>query len=153
MRFIAAIVAALIVATSWPTTSQAGFFSRNKSAVIATVSLSKQQMVVVVRDKRGRKQRQVFQVSTGKEGFETPEGTWRASWMAKDHRSDTYDNAPMPNSVFFSPGYAIHGTGEVSKLGRPASHGCVRLALSHSEYFFNKVAEIGMQRTKITVVE
>lgn len=151
MRLLAAVLA-IVAVTSFSTPSQAGLFS-NKSQVVATVSLSQQKMYVEVRNRRGKRQRHIFPVSTGKEGFETPMGTWRASWMAKDHRSDTYDNAPMPYSVFFSPGYAIHGTGEVSKLGQPASHGCVRLALPHSVYFFQAVAQIGMERTKIVIVE
>ncbi len=151
MRLVAAALAvAAFVSSSSP--GVAGFFS-NKSKVVATVSLSRQQMVLDVTNRRGKRQRHVFPVSTGKRGFETPTGKWRASWMARDHRSDTYDNAPMPYSVFFSPGYAIHGTGEVSKLGRPASHGCVRLALPHSAYFFGAVEQIGMKRTQIVIVE
>jgi len=153
MRFLAAALSLCFVA-SFSTPSSAGLFSRaKKSQVVATVSLSRQQMILEVTDRRGTRVRNVFPVSTGKEGFETPMGMWRASWMAKDHRSDTYDNAPMPYSVFFSPGYAIHGTFEVSKLGQPVSHGCVRLALPHSEYFFRSVMEIGMERTKIVIVE
>lgn len=151
---ILTVILTLATLASFSTPGEAGLFSRaKKPRVVATVSLSRQQMIVEVTDQRGRRVRNVFPVSTGKEGFETPMGMWRASWMAKDHRSDTYDNAPMPNSVFFSPGYAIHGTYEVSKLGQPASHGCVRLALQHSEYFFQAVTQVGMARTKIMVVE
>ena len=43
--------------------------------------------------------------------------------------SKQYDDAPMPYSVFFKGGYAIHGTGYVSQLGRPASHGCIRVPM------------------------
>lgn len=150
MRLVAAILA-IVAVTSLSSPGLAGFF--DKSKIVATVSLSRQQMVVEITNRRGKRQRHVFPVSTGKQGFETPMGTWRASWMARDHRSDTYDRAPMPYSVFFSPGYAIHGTGDVAKLGRPASHGCVRLALPHSAYFFEAVTQIGMKRTKIVIVE
>ena len=151
---IVAFVLALAVSAVWSTPGDAGLFKRsNKSRVQVTVSLSEQKMFVVVSDRRGRKTRKTFVVSTGADGFETPTGTWRASWMAKDHKSDTYDGAPMPNSVFFAPGYAIHGTAEVSKLGQRASHGCVRLRPADSEYFFQAVSEIGMARTKITIVD
>ncbi|WP_421724317.1 L,D-transpeptidase [Bauldia sp.] len=151
MRLVA-VAFTLIALALWSMPAEAGWF-RDRSKVVATVSLSQQTMKLVIRDKRGRRQNHVFPVSTGKEGFETPTGTWRASWMARDHRSDTYDNAPMPYSVFYSPGYAVHGTGEVDKLGAPASHGCVRLSLAHSALFYQAVETVGMKRTQITVVE
>jgi lipoprotein-anchoring transpeptidase ErfK/SrfK len=151
MRIIAAIIVAVaVIGATAP--GQAGAFSkRDRSKVVATVSLSQQVMVLDVTDRIGKRVRHVWPVSTGKPGFETPTGSWRASWMAKDHVSDTYDNSPMPNSVFFTPGYAIHGTDAVSRLGRPASHGCVRLAPQNAETFYELVAQIGMARTQIVV--
>ena len=68
-----------------------------------------------------------WRVSTARKGYYTPRGTFGVTRTAKVYYSRKYDNSPMPNSVFFHGGYAIHGTGYIKSLGRPASHGCVRL--------------------------
>jgi hypothetical protein len=68
-------------------------------------------------------------VSTGLRGYTTPSGTYTARSMNKIWYSRQWDNAPMPHAVFFTKdGHAIHGTLEVKRLGKPASHGCVRLS-------------------------
>lgn len=67
-------------------------------------------------------------VSTARRGYETPTGTFYPYSLQPMHYSRKYDNAPMPHSIFFSGGYAIHATYQVGSLGRPASHGCVRLS-------------------------
>lgn len=71
-------------------------------------------------------------VSTARAGYHTPSGTFRPYSYQPMHYSKKYDNAPMPHSIFFSGGYAIHATPHVGNLGRPASHGCVRLSPSHA---------------------
>ena len=68
-----------------------------------------------------------WRVSTARSGYYTPRGSFRSQRLARMHYSRKYDNSPMPHSVFFHGGYAIHGTGAVKSLGRPASHGCIRL--------------------------
>jgi len=95
-------------------------------------------------------------VSTGKAGLPTPKGTfyiknkipfaysplyklWMRNWnaLAKNPDGSGYE------------GYGIHGLpcfdrdcnrieGE-SHLGRPVSHGCVRLGLDAAQYFFEKI--------------
>ena len=45
----------------------------------------------------------------------------------------------MPYAVFFTGGYAVHATEAVARLGQPASHGCVRLALENAATFFELV--------------
>lgn len=72
----------------------------------------------------------VWPVSTARKGYVTPTGTFTPYAYQLMHYSKKYDNAPMPHSIFFSGGYAIHATPHVSLLGRPASHGCIRLAPS-----------------------
>lgn len=156
MKTFAKIIAAAtfaIAAIGFATPSQAGLFSalKPKSKIVATVSLSQQTMTVEVTDKRGQKQTATWIVSTGKQGFETPTGTWRAKWLSKDHKSSQYNDAPMPNSVFFVGGYAVHGTNAVAKLGQPASHGCIRLGLDNAETFFELVEAYGKWNTKIVV--
>ena len=57
----------------------------------------------------------------------------------------------MPHSVFFRGGYAIHGTNHVKSLGRPASHGCIRLAPGNARAFYNLVKAYGPRNTRIIV--
>jgi len=57
----------------------------------------------------------------------------------------------MPHAIFFHEGYAIHGTYAVSRLGTPASHGCVRLLPAHAAELFALVRSQGMGGTRIVV--
>lgn len=90
-------------------------------------------------------------VSTGRRGYGTPSGSFRATRLERMWHSRKYEMAPMPYSVFFKGGYAIHGTYEVKRLGRPASHGCVRLAPSHAKQLFSLVSQYGMGSTRIDI--
>lgn len=76
-------------------------------------------------------------VSTARKGYYTPIGSWHPYSYQPMHYSKKYDNAPMPHSIFFSGGYAIHATPHVGNLGRPASHGCVRLSPSNAATLYN----------------
>lgn len=86
------------------------------------------------------KLRHEWRVSTGRRGYDTPSGSFRPQRMERQWYSRKYDDAPMPNSIFFSGGYAIHGTNQVGRLGRRASHGCIRLAPSHAAQLYNLVS-------------
>ena len=90
-------------------------------------------------------------VSTGRDGFDTPSGSYRPQRLEKMWYSKQYDDAPMPNAVFFREGYAIHGTYETGRLGRQASHGCVRLAPRHAAALFDLVEDHGSKNTRINV--
>lgn len=92
-----------------------------------------------------------WKVSTARQGYYTPRGSFRVQRMARVYYSKKYDNAPMPNSVFFHGGYAIHGTGHIRALGRPASHGCVRLHPSNAAALYALVQKYGPSRTSITL--
>ena len=92
-----------------------------------------------------------WKVSTAGPGYHTPRGSWRPTRLARMHYSKKYDNAPMPYSVFFKGGYAIHGTGAIKRLGRPASHGCIRLHPSNAAALFSLVREYGARNTRITI--
>ena len=92
-----------------------------------------------------------WRVSTAREGFYTPRGSFGVTRTAKIYYSKKYDNAAMPNSVFFYGGYAIHATGAVRNLGRPASHGCVRLHPSNAAALYDLVQQYGPRRTRITL--
>ncbi len=92
-----------------------------------------------------------WRVSTGRAGYYTPRGNFSVKRLARMHYSRKYDNAPMPNSLFFHGGYAIHGTNYVRQLGRPASHGCVRLAPGNAAALYALVQQHGARRTRITL--
>jgi hypothetical protein len=93
----------------------------------------------------------VWKISTGRVGYRTPNGTYRPQRLEKFWRSRKYGMAPMPHSIFFHAGYAIHGTNEVSRLGRTASHGCIRLAPGNAAALFGLVQRHSMAATRIVI--
>ena len=92
-----------------------------------------------------------WKVSTARDGYYTPRGSWRPFLLKKMHYSRKYDNSPMPNSIFFLGGYAIHATYYVNQLGRPASHGCIRLHPQNAAKLYSLVLKHGMKSTRITI--
>ena len=94
-----------------------------------------------------------WRVSTARAGYHTPRGSWRPFLLKKMHYSRKYDNSPMPNSIFFLGGFAIHGTGYVKSLGRPASHGCIRLAPANAMKLYNLVQKHGLRSARISIVD
>lgn len=117
------------------------------AAVVANISLSNQTMTVT----ENGFIRYQWKVSTARKGFVTPQGSWKAKWLSKNHRSRKYDNAPMPYAVFYNGGYAVHATYETKRLGRPASHGCIRLHPENAAAFFALTSRYGIANTRITV--
>jgi lipoprotein-anchoring transpeptidase ErfK/SrfK len=93
----------------------------------------------------------VWPVSTGRGGFGTPVGRFRPQWLARSWFSTRYYGSPMPHSIFFHKGYAIHGTNYISRLGGPASHGCVRLHPAHAARLFALVQRAGLANTSIVI--
>jgi lipoprotein-anchoring transpeptidase ErfK/SrfK len=81
--------------------------------------------------------------------FYTPTGTFRPQSLQVMHYSKKYDNNPMPYSIFFTGGFAIHGTPYVGNLGHPASHGCVRLRTDNAKILYNIVEQD--KNTKIII--
>lgn len=94
----------------------------------------------------------LWPVSTGRSGYKTPTGEYTVKRMEKMWYSRKYDDAPMPHSIFFHGGYAIHATYDLKRLGRPASHGCVRLHPQAAEYLFDVVKYFGAENTVVRVV-
>jgi lipoprotein-anchoring transpeptidase ErfK/SrfK len=92
-----------------------------------------------------------WKISSARGGYVTPVGVYKPQWTSRMHYSKQYYNSPMPYSVFFHRGYALHGTSAVGRLGRPASHGCVRLRTANAKKFYNLVHKHGKGLTKITV--
>ena len=99
------------------------------------ISKSKQRMIV-----HSSEGSYSWPVSTARRGYYTPTGVFYPYSLQPMHYSRKYDNAPMPHSIFFSGGYAIHGTPHVGNLGRPASHGCVRLSPSNAATLYGIVS-------------
>lgn len=117
------------------------------ASLVARVDISTQTMTVIHRGKVKYR----WRVSTARPGKVTPAGTWTAKWLSKNHRSSRYNNAPMPYSIFYSGNYAVHGTNQVSRLGRPASAGCVRLDTRNARILYELAQREGLKNTRIVV--
>ncbi|MEZ5870526.1 MAG: L,D-transpeptidase [Nitratireductor sp.] len=117
------------------------------AGVEARIDLSEQRMRVY----QNGMLRYTWKVSTARGGYVTPTGNYRPTRMHTMWYSKKYHNSPMPYSIFFRGGYAIHGTGAVKALGRPASHGCVRLHPDNARTLFNMVSASGPKNTKISI--
>jgi lipoprotein-anchoring transpeptidase ErfK/SrfK len=123
------------------------FVSSALASVKVNIDLGAQRMYVYV---DGKLQHD-WAISSGRKGYETPTGSYRPTRLEREWYSRQYDDAPMPNAIFFSGGYAIHGTYETRRLGRTASHGCIRLAPSNAARLFSLVEERGRRSTRIEI--
>ena len=117
------------------------------ASLVAHVDVSSQTMTV---KKHGLVVGQ-WKVSTGRNGYYTPRGTYRPTRMHTMWYSRKYDNSPMPYSIFFRGGYAIHGTGAVKALGRPASHGCIRLHPDNARALYSMAKQVGPKNVRIVI--
>jgi len=136
-RIVAAI--ALLISLASPAAAK---------SLVAEVDLSDQAMTVVYKGETLVR----WTVSTGRAGYRTPVGSFRPQRMYEDYYSRQYDGSPMPFSVFYDRGYAIHGTYDTWSLGRPASHGCIRLLRANAEKLFDLILTVGPENTRIKVV-
>lgn len=121
--------------------------SKAFAGVVAQIDLSSQRMHVFVNGKPAY----TWKVSTARPGYRTPTGTYKPYHLARRHYSSIYNNSPMPHSIFFLRGYAIHGSYETKHLGRPASHGCVRLHPSNAARLYSLVQRHGAGNTTIRI--
>ena len=137
MRSLALAALILVLAT---TGASAG--------IIARIDISDQTMTVM----EDGNVLYSWSVSTARQGYRTPRGTFRPIRMHKMWYSHKYHMSPMPYSIFFHGGFAIHGTDAVKYLGRPASHGCIRLHPSNAKTFYDLVQSRGAQNTRIVLV-
>jgi hypothetical protein len=123
-----------------------GGLTRAEADILVTVDKTAQRLTVNV----GGVTRYSWPVSTARWGYRTPNGSYRPQRLARTWFSRKYDMSPMPYSIFFAGGYAIHGSYEVSRLGRPASHGCIRLHPQNAAVLFAMVKE-NTKDTRIVV--
>ena len=139
MRIATMLVAAGIALTA--------FIKDVSAAVTAQVDISQQIMRVYVDGALMH----VWPVSTARMGYSTPVGVYRPTMLSAYHRSAKYGNSPMPHSIFFHGGYAIHGSYEIRSLGRQASHGCIRLHPANARELFQMVNYFGPGSTRIVI--
>jgi len=132
----AAALCALLVTGSRPAAAD----------ILLNVSKSSQRMSVLV----DGTSRYIWKVSTGSKQHTTPSGVYKPQWLARKWRSKKYGNAPMPHSIFFHEGYAIHGTTELARLGKIASHGCVRLHPDNAAKLYDLVQK-QMANTRVVI--
>ena len=119
-----------------------------RANIVINIDKSAQQMTVAV----DGAQRYVWPVSTGRPGYDTPNGMFKVNRMDANHFSQEWDNAPMPHTMFFDlHGHAIHGFSDVKHLGMAVSHGCVRLSPANATVLFDLVKAEGMANTSVTV--
>jgi len=118
------------------------------SVVLIDINKTQQEMKVFV----DGVQKYDWPVSTGRAGYSTPSGTYTATSMNKIWYSKQWDNSPMPHSIFFiKDGHAIHGSYEVKKLGKPVSHGCVRISPQNATTLYTLVEENGLENTQVVL--
>ena len=119
-----------------------------QAKIAITVDKNAQLMTVAV----DGVERYQWPVSTGIPSHETPNGSFRTFRMEEDHFSKEFDDAPMPHSIFFTKiGHAIHGTDFETRLGAPASHGCVRLSKANAATLYAMVEKDGVLNTTVTL--
>ena len=152
-RLLAALLGAVIATAAWaadaPSSVRDGlrpgqFLWHPEIApagpIVLVVSLDEQRAYVY----RNGMAIGVSTISSGKVGKETPTGVFTILQKKKDHRSNLYNDAPMPFMQRLTwDGIALHGG---TLPGYPASHGCVRLPHAFAEKLF------GETRTGDTVV-
>lgn len=139
-RFLASVALATAVLMSGATASLA-------NRLVAHVDLSSQTMTV----KKDGRTLYNWRVSTARSGYRTPTGKWSPTRMHKMWYSRKYDMSPMPYSIFFYGGYAIHGTNAVKALGRPASHGCIRLHTDNARKLYQLTKQVGASNMRVVI--
>jgi hypothetical protein len=143
MRSVTIVYAALLAtAFAVPAASSA------RANILVSIDKTSQSMSVTV----DGEPRYIWPVSTGRPGYDTPNGTFRPNRMDADHLSQEWDNAPMPHTIFFDMhGHAVHGFFDVKHLGLAVSHGCVRLSPDNAATLFDLVKTEGMANTTVIV--
>jgi len=139
-RFLASVVLAAAVVVSGATASLA-------NRLVAHVDISRQTMTV----KKDGRTLYNWRVSTARKGYRTPTGKWSPTRMHKMWHSRKYNMSPMPYSIFFYGGYAIHGTNAVKALGRPASHGCIRLDTGNARKLYQLTKQVGPRNMRVVI--
>ena len=115
--------------------------------LVLRTDLRAQQLTVVENDTVVH----VWPISSGTRGYATPTGIFQPKSAHRMWYSRQYAWTPMPYAIFFVRGVAFHGTTITSRLGRSASHGCIRLATGNAAQLFALVRRHGFEKTQIIV--
>jgi hypothetical protein len=115
-----------------------------RAAMDVIVNKSTQQMSVVI----DGSVRYIWNISTGRDAYSTPNGTFVPEHLERLWFSRRYSNSPLPYAIFFHNGYAIHGS---DHLGGPASQCCVRLHPEHAAILYDLVQRVGPENTRIVI--
>ena len=119
-----------------------------ESAVLINIDKTKQKMMVFI----DGIEKYDWPVSTGRAGYSTPSGSYTPTSMNEVWYSQQWDNSPMPHSIFFmKDGHAIHGSYEVKTLGKPVSHGCVRISPQNAATLYSLVGKNGLENTQVVL--
>ena len=119
-----------------------------RAELLVNISKSQQRLSVMIDGTEAYR----WPVSTGRRGHATPAGKFRPVRLERHWYSHEYGMTPMPWSVFFHRGYAVHGTMEAYNLGHAASHGCVRLRPDNASILFSLVRREGTRNTRIVIL-
>jgi L,D-transpeptidase catalytic domain len=148
MRTATIAAASLLAMLAVPLAAGFAFSSAAHADILISIDKNTQSMSVTV----DGAPRYIWPVSTGRPGYDTPNGVFKVNRMDADHYSQEWDNAPMPHTMFFDlDGHAIHGFFDVKHLGLAVSHGCVRLAPENATALFDLVKAEGMGETKVVI--
>jgi hypothetical protein len=141
----------LTLMLAFPASAQTGSnpgLEKAGSVVLININKTKQEMAVFV----DGIEKYHWPVSTGRAGYSTPSGTYTATSMNKIWYSKQWDNSPMPHSIFFiKDGHAIHGSYEMKNLGKPVSHGCVRISPQNATTLYALVEKNGLENTQVVL--
>src|SRR6516225_3216505 len=148
------IAPVLAMMLAFPASAQTSSDSETQStraagaAILINIDKTKQEMTVFLDGVK----KYDWPVSTGRAGYSTPAGTYTATSMNEVWYSKEWDNSPMPHSIFFmKDGHAIHGSYEVKTLGKPVSHGCVRISPENATTLYALVKENGLENTQVAL--
>ena len=148
------IAPVLAMMLAFPASAQTSSASETRStstagaAVLITIDKTKQKMTVFL----DGAEKYDWPVSTGRAGYSTPSGIYTATSMNEVWYSKEWDNSPMPHSIFFmKDGHAIHGSYEVKTLGKPVSHGCVRVSPQNAATLYALVGKNGLEHTQVVL--
>ena len=123
--------------------------TNNPLAIVIDIDKARQRMRVLLNGA----EKYEWPVSTGRPSYFTPSGSYTATSMNEVWYSKESDDAPMPHSIFFTKdGHAIHGTYQVKKLGKPVSHGCVRISPKNAATLYSLVAKNGIKNTQVVLI-
>lgn len=129
--------------------------SLENAAAPLSIQVSIKDQRVTIYDAKGRIVKQ-FVCSSGSKGSETPTGTFKISERGESFYSPSVNEGGyywtrfygeyLFHSVPFDKNYKLEPE-EAAKLGTPASHGCIRLAIEDAKWIFVHIP----RGTKVTI--